>query len=77
MYLYSSLRIFTYVYMLTSNETFFGKTSEGGYVLHCVSTPLGRVFWNQYAFAYMEETIVILACIPSTKSNSLRVSYFD
>ena len=77
MYLYSSLRIFTYVYMLTSIETFFGETPEGGYVLHCVNTPLGRVFWNRYAFACMEETIVMLACIPCTKSNSLRVSYFD
>ena len=58
--LYFALRTFTYVYMLTSIETFFGKTREGGYVLHCVITPLGRVFWNRYAFAYMEETNVMI-----------------
>ena len=66
-----------YVYMLTSIEIFFGKTHEGGYVLRCVSTPLGRLFWNRYAFACMEETFVMLACIPCTKSNSLRVSNLD
>ena len=77
MYLYSSLCIYTYVYMLTCIEIVFGKNSEGGYVLRCVSTPLGRVFWNQYAFACMEETIVMLACIPCTKSNSIRVNYLD
>ena len=69
--------LIVYVYMLTSIEIFFGKTREGGYVLRCVSTPLGRLFWNLYAFACMGATFVMLAFLSCTKSNSLRVSYFD
>ena len=64
MYLYSSLRIFTYVNMLTSVETFFGKTREGGYVLRCVSTPQRESFGIRYAFACMEGTICYVRFSP-------------